>query len=69
VYTDPTYESSLPFLFWGWLPMVDDVVIERVCLGKGADQISTRYTLGNGLWHLFTLGIYAPKTVRVWCEL
>lgn len=68
-YTDPAYESSRPFLFWGLLSMGEDVVVETVCRGRGADQITTRTTWTNVLGHVFTLGIYAPKTVRIWCEL
>ncbi len=69
VFTDPVYESSKPFFFLGLVGPDYDIYVDQVCLGKEADQVSTEYTLGNALTGLLTLGIYTPRTLKIWCTL
>jgi hypothetical protein len=69
VFTEPTIETSKPFFFLGFVGPDQHVIIEDLCLGKDADQIITRYSGSDVLNGIFTLGIYAPRSVQVWCRL
>jgi hypothetical protein len=69
VFTEPTYESSKPFFFLGLVGPDQHVFVDQICLGKDADQIVTAYTGSDVLSTVLTLGIYAPRTVKVWCQL
>ncbi len=68
-YTEPIYEVSRPYFFWGLVGGPHDVYVSKICLGKDADQISTEYTAGNVFAGVVTLGLYTPRTVKVWCQL
>ena len=69
IFTDATFESSKPFFFFGLIGPTYDVYVDQICLGKGIDQVSTVYTGHDLLASIFSLGIYVPRTVRVWCSL
>ena len=69
IYTDAVYESSKPFFLYGLVGPVYDIYVDQICLGKDIDQISMEYTPGNILAGLITLGLYTPRTVKVWCQL
>lgn len=63
----PTYEKQYTYWWWG-LKGEYSVNIREVCAGKSLEQIQTVHSLIDSLSGLFTLGIYAPRTARVWCE-
>lgn len=65
----PSYQETKSFFFFGLLGVQTELDASRICLGKEIDQVSTAYTPGNVLVTALTLGIYAPRTVRVWCQL
>ncbi len=65
--TEPTYEKTQDFFFWGLMGK-RHVYIDRVCNGKDAEQLQTQQTFTNSLLGLITIGIYAPRTAKVWCE-
>lgn len=69
VFTAPDYQRVRPIFFWGFVPAEGDLDVSAVCLGKKINQVSTTLTTGNFLATLFTVGIYSPRTVRVWCSL
>jgi hypothetical protein len=69
VYTDPSYEVTEPFFFLGLVGHPAETRVDEICFGHGANQILTRYTAGDVVATLFTLGIYAPRTLRIWCSL
>lgn len=61
------YEESMPFYFWG-IKGEARVNLAQVCDNKPATQMQTQFTFEDGIMSFFTLGIYSPHTVRVWCE-
>jgi hypothetical protein len=69
VYTDPSYESERAAFFFGLLQPDHDIYLDKVCLGKGVDQIATVYTAGDVFAGVITLGILTPRSFRVWCSL
>ncbi len=64
--TEPNYNSSQSFFFWG-LAGDKHIDVEEICGKAGAAQLQTQTTFGDGLLRLITLGIYSPRTARVWC--
>lgn len=64
--TNPTYESSKSF-FLGGLVGEEDFDITKPCNSKMPIQVQTQTTFVDSLLTLVTIGIYAPRTVRVWC--
>jgi len=65
----PSYQSSRPLFLWGLVDGQPDVSLSDVCLGKDADQVSFSYTPLNIVETAITLGVYSPRTLRVWCQL
>lgn len=63
----PTYQDSRPFFLWG---LVGDerVNVVEVCANKPVKQMQSQQTFGDGFLTVITLGIYAPHSVKVWCE-
>jgi hypothetical protein len=68
-YAAPTYQSSRAAFFWGLYQAEPDLELDQICLGKDADQVSFTYRPTDILETVVTLGIYSPRTVRVWCAL
>ena len=68
-FVDATYEITRPYFLWGTTGEEAHVYADKVCLGKDVDQISIGYTGSNVLASVITLGIYMPRTVKVWCQL
>jgi hypothetical protein len=64
----PTYERSLDFYFWGLSPDWQEVNVDDVCYGSSVRQMQAQTTFEDGLFGAITLGIFAPRTVKVWCE-
>lgn len=65
--SEPTYKDSKSYFFWG-LKGEHTIDVQEICAGKGVDQLQSQYTFGNGFLTAITLGIYAPKTAKVWCK-
>lgn len=63
----PDYEDRKTFLFWG-LSGEHDVDVRAVCGGGKARQMQSQWTFVDGLLNTITLGIYAPRTAKVWCD-
>ena len=63
----PDYENSLDFFFWGLAPAENEVAVDEIC-GSEPRQMQAQTTFVDGLIGGLTLGIYAPRTVKVWCE-
>lgn len=62
----PSYERSHNFFFWG-LMGDHSINIQRVCEDRSVKQMQTQQTFLNGFVSILTLGIYTPRTARVWC--
>lgn len=64
----PTYQERKPFYLAGLIGTAS-VDVNEVCKGKKVLQMQSLATFEDGLFTLFTLVIYSPKSVRVWCEI
>ena len=68
-YTEPVYEVRQPSFFFGLVNPDYDLYLDKICLGKDIDQAATQYTAEDVLATVFTVGIYAPRTIQIWCKL
>ncbi|WP_084649493.1 Bor family protein [Saccharospirillum impatiens] len=64
----PQFEQTQPFYFWGLTPDKQSINVSDVCGESSVRQIQTQSTFENGFLSVITLGIYSPRTSRVWCE-
>ena len=55
------------FLF-GLAPRVDFVDANDHCQGSSISAVETQTRFVNGLVGALTFGIYAPRTLKIWCE-
>lgn len=63
---DPTYQDSKSF-FLGGLIGEHRVDGKEICHGRTPLQMQAQDTFVDGLLTVLTIGIYAPRTVKVWC--
>lgn len=63
---EPSYESSKPF-FLGGLVGEAHVDVDQICGSNVPKQLQAQHTFVDSLLTGLTLGIYAPRTVKVWC--
>ncbi|MBI4598441.1 MAG: Bor family protein [Candidatus Omnitrophica bacterium] len=63
----PTYEKREAFFLWG---LVGDhwIDVRKVCGTQNVQQMQTQFTFLDELFTFITLGIYAPRTAKVWCR-
>lgn len=64
--SDPDYDKSQWFLFWG-LVGSPQINVDTVCRNKTVAQLQTISTPANLLVSVITAGLLNPKTARVWC--
>lgn len=64
---EANYESSKPYFLWG-LVGENHVDVSKACNGKPAKQIQATDTFVDSLLTVLTLGIYRPRTAKVWCS-
>ena len=64
----PDFEDYVPGYFWSFKKSESQVNVAKVCSG-GASPLKVRQGQSGEdiLLITFTLGIYWPKTVQVWC--
>lgn len=63
----PKYSKTHNYFFWG-LMGEKYINTKRICRRKRVRQMQTQFTFVNSLLTLLTLGIYSPKTAKVWCS-
>ncbi len=61
------YIDSKPFYFGGPIGK-HKVDVNKACEGKEVTQMQTVTTSSDWFFSLITLGIYTPRTAKVWCE-
>lgn len=66
--SEPTYEERMDFYFWGLSPDAQQVEVNNVCAGTGVRQMQAQTKLEDGIFTVITLGIFSPRSVKVWCE-
>ena len=62
----PSYEVAQSFFFWG-LAGEAYIDVSSICGEREVRQMQRQATFTNQLLTLITLGIYSPRTARVWC--
>jgi len=65
--SDPTWSDTKDFFLWG-LVNKHRVNTKRVCGDRGVKQVQAQTSFVNGLLTILTLGIYAPRTAKIWCN-
>ena len=63
----PTFEQSYGF-FLGGLIGEANIEVSKICKDKTPTQMQTEFTFVNGLLGAITLGLYSPRTAKVWCK-
>jgi hypothetical protein len=61
------YESSETFFIFGLVGEAN-IDVKDICGSKKVEQMQTQATFMNSFLGALTLGIYTPKTARVWCS-
>jgi hypothetical protein len=64
---EPAYKESKNYFWWG-LKGEHDINVAEICKDKGVDQMQSQFTFFDGFKTAITLGIWAPKTAKVWCK-
>lgn len=65
--TTPTYEAKQSFFLVGLIGE-RHVDVQSICGNRAPRQLQTVDTFSDKLIGGLTLGIYTPRTARVWCE-
>ena len=63
----PTYQSSKDYYWWG-LKNEYQVNTTEICDKRRVMQMQSVSTLSDWLLQTVTIGIYFPRTAKVWCE-
>jgi hypothetical protein len=63
----PDYQESKQYFFWG-LSGEHEIDVAKICGAQGASQMQSRLEVMDVILGSITLGIYTPKTARVWCK-
>lgn len=63
----PDYQKRFNYYWWG-LKGEHKVNVRLVCNSRDVEQMQVVDTAGDILLTLVTVGIYAPRTARVWCR-
>ena len=63
----PDFEEAQHFFLWG---LIGDkhINVKEICGSKPAVQMQSKFTAMNVLYTGLTLGLYLPRTARVWCK-
>ncbi len=64
----PHYEQSKHFFLWGLIGE-HTVNTQDICGERPVKQMQTRFEPYDVLWAGLTLGLYLPRTAKVWCTL
>lgn len=64
--TEPTHQETLNYYFWG-LKGEHTVDVQAICGDREVLQMQAQDTFGNRVLTVLTLGIYYPRSARVWC--
>lgn len=65
--SSPTYESKKAFFLFGLIGE-RHVDVQDICQSRSVRQMQTVDTFSDRLLTFVTLGIYTPRTARVWCD-
>lgn len=63
----PDYQSSKDYYWWG-LKGEYEINTTEICQGRRVMQMQSVSTLSDWLQQILTIGIYFPRSAKVWCE-
>ena len=64
----PHYEESKHFFLWGLIGE-HHIDVTTICRERPVKQMQTKYSAMDVLYSTLTIGLYLPRTAKVWCEL
>jgi len=65
--SNPDYSESKSFYLLG-LVGEHSIDVRNICSGRTPVQMQTVSTFTDRLLEIITIGIYAPRTAKVWCS-
>lgn len=65
--SEPNYQDRKTYYLFGLIGE-HTVDVKQTCNGSEARQMQSQIRFTDGLLTIITLGIYAPRTAKVWCE-
>ena len=68
VSSPPDVTNTENFFIFGLVPGSVNVELANHCGGSQPSQFQAQTTFVNGLLGAITLGLYAPRSYRVWCR-
>jgi hypothetical protein len=66
-YVSASYQKNVSYWWWGFSGE-HYINVREVCKGQAVKQVQAVTTFTDSLATIFTLGIYVPRTARVWCD-
>ena len=66
-YGQADYRKDVVYWWWGFSGE-HNINVREACKGKPVDQVQATSTFTDALSYIFTLGIYMPRTAKVWCK-
>lgn len=64
---EPTFQKRFSYWWWG-LSGEHTVNVREICQGRKVEQMQAVGSVVDVMATLLTLGVYIPRTARVWCE-
>lgn len=62
----PSYVDYVNGYWWG-LDGTSEISIQKACVDQKPHAVQKVMTPEDGVIRLFTLGIYSPTTIKIWC--
>ena len=63
----PDFEDILNYYVFGNFPHTKTLDIKKICGKRELKQAYIDHSFGQAFISFFTLGIYTPRTAKVWC--
>ena len=61
------YEKNVSYFIFGMLPSENEVKLSEACGSKPFRQAYVDHNFWQATVSLFTLGIYTPRRIKIWC--
>lgn len=62
----PSFQQTYTYWWWG-VKGEYRINVREICAGHSVEQMQTIDTFTDSIMRTITLGIYWPRTARVWC--
>jgi hypothetical protein len=69
IFTDTKSENeqTLNYFVFGNFPRVQTLSVEKICQDKEFAEAYIDHSFPQAMISFFTIGIYTPRTAKVWC--